>query len=91
MRMGICLRIYFSQLLNVHYVSNFSQIEIHTAEPLALGPSFLEPEIAITKLKKHKSLLNRHQILAELIRAGGETFVSAFEGIYFCAISQKRH
>jgi hypothetical protein len=36
---------YFSQLLNVR------QIEIHTIEPLAPAPSYLEVEIAIAKLK----------------------------------------
>jgi hypothetical protein len=33
---------YFSQLLNVHNVSDFRQIEVHTAEPLVPGPSRLE-------------------------------------------------
>jgi hypothetical protein len=45
----------FSQLLNVHNVSEVRQIELHTAEPLAPGPSRLELEIAIVKLKKYKS------------------------------------
>jgi hypothetical protein len=35
---------YFSQLLNVHNVSNVRQIEVHTSEPLVLGPSRLEVE-----------------------------------------------
>jgi hypothetical protein len=43
---------YFSQLLNVHNVSDGSQIEVRTAEPLVPGPSCLEVEIAIAKLKK---------------------------------------
>jgi hypothetical protein len=43
---------YFSRLLNVHNVSNVRQIEVHTAEPLAPGPSLSEVEIAITKMKK---------------------------------------
>jgi hypothetical protein len=30
---------YFSQLLNVHIISDVRQIEIHTAEPLVTGPS----------------------------------------------------
>jgi hypothetical protein len=30
---------YFSQLLNVHNVSDVRQIEVHTAEPLVPGPS----------------------------------------------------
>jgi hypothetical protein len=66
---------YFSQLLNVHNVNDFGQIEIHTAEALVTGPSHLEVEIAVTKLNKYKSP-GSDQILAELIRAGGETLVS---------------
>jgi hypothetical protein len=45
----------FSQLLNVHRVSDIRQIEIHTAEPLVLDTSPLDVEIAIVKLKKYKS------------------------------------
>jgi hypothetical protein len=37
---------YFSQLLNVDNVSDVKQIEVHTAEQLAPGPSCLEVEIA---------------------------------------------
>jgi hypothetical protein len=44
---------YFSQLLNVHIVSDVRQIEVHTAEPP--GPSRLEVKIANAKLKKYKS------------------------------------
>jgi hypothetical protein len=44
-----------SQLLNVHNVSDVRQIEVHVAEPLVAGPSRLEVEIAIAKLKKYKS------------------------------------
>jgi hypothetical protein len=39
---------YFSQLLDVHNVSDVRQVE-HTAEPLVPGPSPLEVEIAIAK------------------------------------------
>jgi hypothetical protein len=45
---------YFSQLLNVHNVSDVRQIEVHSAEPIVPGPSCLEVEIAIEKLKKYK-------------------------------------
>jgi hypothetical protein len=38
---------YFSQLLNVHNVSDVRQIEVHTAEPSVPGPSPLEAEIAV--------------------------------------------
>jgi hypothetical protein len=44
---------YFSQLLNVHNVIDVRQIEVHTAELLVPGPSSLEVEIAIAKLKKN--------------------------------------
>jgi hypothetical protein len=46
---------YFSQSLNVHNVSDVRQIEVHTAKPLVPGPSRLEDEVAIAKLKKYKS------------------------------------
>jgi hypothetical protein len=45
----------FSQILNVHNVSDVRQIEVHKAEPLVPGHSCLEVEIAIAKLKKYKS------------------------------------
>ena len=35
-------RIYFSQLLNVHEVKDVRKAEIHTVEPLVLGPSAFE-------------------------------------------------
>ncbi|PNF26628.1 hypothetical protein B7P43_G09369 [Cryptotermes secundus] len=53
-------RIHFSQLLNVHRVSDVRQIEIHTAEPLVPHPN-----------KRYKSP-GSDQIPAELIQAGGE-------------------
>jgi hypothetical protein len=46
---------YFSQLLTVHNISGVGRIEVHTTEPLVPGPSRLEVEIAIAKLKKFKS------------------------------------
>jgi hypothetical protein len=67
---------YFSQLLNVHNVSDVGQLEVHTAEPLVPEPSRLEVEIAIAKLKKYKSP-DSDQIPVELIQAGGEMLLSA--------------
>jgi hypothetical protein len=55
----------------VHNVSDIRQIEVHMAEPLIPGPSRLEVEIAILKLKKYKSP-GSDKILLELIQAGGE-------------------
>jgi hypothetical protein len=43
---------YLSQLLVVHNFSAVRQIEVQRAEPLVTGPSLLEVEIAIAKLKK---------------------------------------
>jgi len=48
-------RNYFSQILNVHGVSDVRQAEIQTAEPLVPEPSAFEVELAIEKLKSHKS------------------------------------
>jgi hypothetical protein len=65
-------RNYFSQLLNVHGVKDGGQVEIHTAEPLVPEPSAFEVELAIEKLKNHKST-GVDQIPAELIKARGGT------------------
>ena len=48
-------RYYFSQLFNVHEVKDVGQAQIHTAEPLVTEPSASEIELAIDKLKSHKS------------------------------------
>jgi hypothetical protein len=72
---------YFSQLLNVHNASDVRQIEMHTPEPLVSGLSLLEIQIAIAKLKKYKTP-GSDQITAELIQAGGETFVSVINKLF---------
>ena len=63
-------RNYFSQLFNVHGVKDVGQTEIHTTEPLVPEPSFSEFELAIDKLKSHKSP-GIDQIPAEMIKARG--------------------
>ena len=63
-------RNYFFQLFNVHGIKDLGQTEIHTAEPLVPGPKFAEFELAIEKLKSHKSRGIDH-ITAELIKTGG--------------------
>ena len=65
-------RNYFFQLFNVHGVKDIGQAEIHTAEPLVPEPSAFEVELAIGKLKSHKSP-GIDEIPAELIKAGGGT------------------
>jgi hypothetical protein len=62
--------------MNLHNVSDVRQSEVHMAEPLVSGPSRLEVEIAITKLKRYKSP-GSDQIPEELIQAGGEILLSA--------------
>ena len=70
-------RNYFSQLFNVHGVKDVRQAEIHTAEPLVPEPSAAEVELAIDRLKSHKSP-GIDQIPAELIKAGGRTICLEF-------------
>ena len=48
-------RNYFFQLFNVHGVKDVGQVEISTADPLVPEPSAFEVELAIDKLKSHKS------------------------------------
>jgi len=59
---------HFSQLFNVHGVSDVRQKEIHTAEPLVPELSVFEVEMAIEKLR-HKSP-GIDQIPTELIIRG---------------------
>jgi hypothetical protein len=73
-------RNYFSQILNVHGVSDVRQEEIHTAEPLVPEPSVLGVKLAVEKLKSHKSP-GIDQIPAELIKAGGRTIRCAIHKV----------
>ena len=57
---------HFSQLFVVHVVSDVRQTEIHTAEPLVPESSVTEFEMAIGKLKSHRSP-GMDQIRAEII------------------------
>ena len=56
--------------LNVHRVNDIRQTEMHTAEPLVPEPTVFEVEMAVEKLKSHKSP-GIDQIPAEMIKAGG--------------------
>jgi hypothetical protein len=47
-------RNYFSQIMNVHGVSDVRQAEIHTVDPLVPEPRVLEIQLGIEKLKSHK-------------------------------------
>ena len=61
-----------SQLLNVHGVNDVRQTAIHTAESLVPETSASEVQLAIEKLKTHKSP-GIDQIPAGMIKAGGKT------------------
>ena len=56
----------------MHGVKDVGQAEIHTAEPLVPEPSTSEVELAIDKLKSHKSP-RIDEIPAELIKVEGRT------------------
>ena len=61
-------RNYFSQIMNIHRIDDVREAEIHTAERLVPEPSVFEVELAIEKLKRHKSP-GIDQIKAKLIKA----------------------
>jgi hypothetical protein len=74
-------RNHFFQLVNVHGINDVRQTEVHTAEPLVPEPNHSEVEMAIEKLKRHKSP-GIDQIPAELIKAGGRTICSEIHETY---------
>jgi hypothetical protein len=74
---------FFNQVLNVHGVHDVRQMDIHMAEPLIPKPSLVEVEIVIGKLKSYKSS-DTDQILAKLIKAGGETLYSEIHRLICC-------
>jgi hypothetical protein len=63
------------------------QMDIHTAEPLVTEPSLVKVKTAIGKLKSCKSP-GTDQILAKLIKAGGETLYSEIHRL-ICSIRKK--
>ena len=68
---------HFSQLLNVHAVSNVNQTEIHLAEPLV--PELNAFEVAIEKLQRSPGI---DHIPAELIKAGQRTICSEISKLF---------
>ena len=68
-------RNHFSQLLNVHGVNDVSLTEIHKAELLVPEANTFEFEMAIEKLKRHRSS-GIDQIPSELLQAVGRTICS---------------
>jgi len=72
----------FSQILNVPGVNDVTQTETHTAEPLVPEPSASEVELAMGKLKSHKSP-GIDQIPAELIKEGVRKLAERFINLLF--------
>ena len=75
-------RNYFSQLMNGHGVNDIKQKEIHTAELLVPELSVFKFELAIEKLKSHKSL-GIDPIQTEFAKAGLEQFVMRSRNLFF--------
>ena len=71
--------------MNVHGAKDVRQEEIHTAEPLVPEPSAFEVELAIEKLKNHRSP-GIDQIPAELIKAGGRTIRCAIHKLIISTV-----
>ena len=59
-----------SLTLNTHVDNGVRKTDIHTTEPLVYEPSTFGVELAIEKLKSHKSP-GTDQIPAEFIKTGG--------------------
>jgi len=59
----------FLSAFNVNGVSDVRQSEIHTAEPLMAASRAFEVDLAIEKLKRHKSS-GTDRIPAEMFEAG---------------------
>jgi hypothetical protein len=78
---------FFNQALNICGVHDVRQKDVHMVEPLVPEPSLIKVEIAIRKLKSYKSPCT-DQILAKLIKAGGETLCSEIHKL-ICSIWNK--
>ena len=57
---------YFSQLFNVHGVNDVRQTEIHSVEAPVPDPSAFEAEVAVGKLRSHKSPIITRVISKEM-------------------------
>jgi hypothetical protein len=77
------LLVAFCNFVNVlKKLVTFRQAEIHTTELLVPEASVSEIELAIEKLKNHKSP-GIDQVPAELIKAGGRTIAVIFINLLF--------
>ena len=83
-------RNYISQLLYIYGVNDIKNTVVHTAEPPVSEPSATEVELAIAKLKSHKSP-GINQIPAELIKAGVEKFVMKSINLLFLFVIKRNY
>ena len=68
--------------MNVHGVNEVTQTKLHIAEQLVPEPSAFEVELAIEKLKSHKSP-DIDQIPAEMFKAGGKKIRSEIHTFFY--------
>ena len=80
-------RNYFCQVFNMHVVKDVGQAEIDTAEPLVPAPSAPEVELAIDKLKSHKSP-GFDQIPTDQFKAGCRTIYFTLLLILYSAFAK---
>jgi hypothetical protein len=83
---------YFSQLLNVHKVTDVRQTEINTAKCLVPSPCHLEVETAIAELKKHKSQDSdqwQMSVIVVIHKKGDKTDRNNYDGISLLSTSYK--
>ena len=81
-------RNHFSQLLNVHGFNDVRQTDIQTTAPLVPEPSAFEVELAIEKLRSHKSPVI-DQIPAELVKVGGRKIRNEIHNIFISIWNKK--
>jgi hypothetical protein len=74
---------FFNQVIKAHGVHDIRYIVIYTAEPLVPESRLVEVEIGIGKLKSYKSP-GADQILAELLKIGGEILCSEIHRLIRC-------
>jgi hypothetical protein len=81
--------IHRAEMFSVHGFSDVRQTGIHTAELLVLEKRAFEFEMAIEKIKRHKSP-GIDQILAELIKAVDRTIRSEIHKLINCIYNKEK-
>ena len=79
----------FLPTIRLHGVHDVMQTKTHTAKPLVPEPSAFEVDLAIEKLRSHKSP-GIDQIPAELIKEGGRTIRYQIHKLIFCIWNKEK-